>query len=374
MTKADAFVDPAGRASARLYYRQEAQQKTAAIETAELETSNMERSRTTRMTQASTLRLPQNERLDYWDDYNARTLIGFRCSSLADHGLNATQSNYTLSCLGIADIRGNEHSVERSPALMRQFPKHSVFACCLVEGKGYFVQGGQCITVSAGETIVYDTRKPYVFGFVSTTRQLLIDLPAGRFASCAGDGADRLPLLLPPLTGVESMLGTTLRTTILQFLLEQSECAAPAFEERIQTLLDSMLRCRLHGASNSVSSMSYLLTIKQYVADHLGDAELTPDAIAKAVGMSVRHMNRMLAADDTSLSAYIWSQRIGKAHADLVNPRLHHCSTGEIAFRWGFSSQSHFSRVIHRRFGITPTELRCVAAGNTRRSELAERV
>lgn len=34
------------------------------------------------------------------------------------------------------------------------------------------------LTVSAGETIVYDTRKPYVFGFVSTVRQLLIDLPA----------------------------------------------------------------------------------------------------------------------------------------------------------------------------------------------------
>ena len=315
------------------------------------------------MTQASTLHLPLSERLDYWDDYNARTLVGFRCSSLSDSGLNATQSNYTLPCLGIADIRGNEHSVERGPALTRQFPKHSVFASCLVEGKGYFVQGGECITVSAGETIVYDTRKPYVFGFVSTMRQLLIGLPASTFASCSGQGSDCLPLLLPPLTGVESMLGATLRSTILQFLLTPSECVAQAFEERAQTLLGSMLRCRLHGASNSVSSMSYLLTIKQYVAVHLGDATLTPDVVAKAVGVSIRHINRMLASDDTSLSAYIWSQRINRARADLVNPRLLHCNTGEIAFRWGFSSQSHFSRVIHRRFGVTPTELRREATG-----------
>jgi AraC-like DNA-binding protein len=323
----------------------------------------LEHSRATRMTQASTLHLPASERLDYWDDYNAQALVGFRCSSLSDRGLNATQSNYALSCLSIADIRGNEHSVERGPALTRQFPKHSVFACCLVEGKGYFVQGGQCITVSAGETIVYDTRKPYVFGFVSTTRQLLIDLPTSRFGSCTGLDTDCLPLLLPPLTGVQSMLGATLRATILQFLLDPSEEASLGFEERAQTLLGSMLRCRLHGASSSVSSMSYLLSIKQYVADHLSDANLTPDAIAKAVGVSIRHINRMLVSDDTSLSAYIWSQRIGKAHEDLVNPRLHHCSTGEIAFRWGFSSQSHFSRVIHRRFGVTPTELRRSAAG-----------
>jgi AraC-like DNA-binding protein len=168
---------------------------------------------------------------------------------------------------------------------------------------------------------------------------------------------------LPSLTGVQSMLGATLRATILQFLLEPSERAAPAFEERAQMLLGSLLRCHLHGASNSVSSMSYLLTIKQYVADHLSDARLTPDAIAKAVGVSIRHINRMLASDDTSLSAYIWSQRMGKAYADLIDPQLHHCSTGEIAFRWGFSSQSHFSRVIHRRFGVTPTELRRGAAG-----------
>jgi AraC-like DNA-binding protein len=322
----------------------------------------MEPKRVPGMTQASTLRLPVSERLDYWDAYNARALVGLRCSSLSERGLRATQSNYALSSLHLADIRGNEHSIERGPGLTRQFPKDSVFACYLVEGIGYFVQNEQCITVGTGETIVYDTRKPYVFGFLSNMRQLLIDLPAGTFASRTGTGTDCLPVILPPLTGVQSMLGATLRAAILQFLLDPSEQAASAFEERAQTLLGSMLRCRLHGASNSVSSMSYLLTVKQYVAEHLGDAALTPDAIAKAVGLSVRHVNRMLVSDDTSLSAYIWSQRIGKAYADLVDPRLLNCSTGEIAFRWGFASQSHFSRVIRDRFGVTPTELRLQAA------------
>jgi AraC-like DNA-binding protein len=358
LTGADVFVDHAGHATGQAAVSERGAMEIAAIKTVEPGVTSMEHAPAIRMTQASTLQLPLSEQLDYWDDYNARTLVGFRCSSLSDIGLNATQTNYTLPRLGIADIRGNEHSVERGPALTRQFPKHSVFACCLVEGKGYFVQSGQCIAVSAGETIVYDTHKPYVFGFMSTARQLLIDLPTDRFASCAGGGSGHLPLLLPALTGVESMLGATLRATILQFLAEPSGCTAPAFEERVQALLGSMLRCRLHGASHSVSSMSYVLTIKQHIANHLGDARLTPDSIAKAVGVSVRHMNRMLAADDTSLSAYIWSQRIGKARADLIDPRLRHCSTGDIAFRWGFSSQSHFSRVIHRRFGVTPTELR----------------
>jgi AraC-like DNA-binding protein len=33
-------------------------------------------------------------------------------------------------------------------------------------------------------------------------------------------------------------------------------------------------------------------------------------------------------------------------------------SIGEIAFRWGFSSQAHFSRAIRARYDNSPTELR----------------
>ncbi|CAH2797764.1 MAG: hypothetical protein CBARDCOR_5463 [uncultured Caballeronia sp.] len=236
------------------------------------------------------------------------------------------------------------------------------FGLCVLScrRKGYFVQSGQCITVSAGEMIVYDTRKPYVFGFVSTTRQLLIDLPAGRFASCAGKGSAHLPLLLPALTGVESMLGTTLRATILQFLLEPSEYAASAGGIR-RTSPDVAW---LHAALPSSWCVEFC------VVDVLLADDKTVCCRPSERRQSHARFNRQgrgsahspyepdacrgrYLAERLHLVAKNWQTSHGP-HQFPVTPLQHRGNR----FRWGFSSQSHFSRVIHRRFGVTPTELR----------------
>lgn len=69
---------------------------------------------------------PASQRLDQWEAYNASFLVGLRCSSYADEGLNARQSNMRLGQLAMADIDGNAHVIERTPQLVRQHPKESV--------------------------------------------------------------------------------------------------------------------------------------------------------------------------------------------------------------------------------------------------------
>ena len=76
---------------------------------------------------------PARERVRYWESYTTSELIGLRCSTYAEEGLNARQRNFDLGALRIADIVGNEHVVERTMPIVRRHPKHSLFACLLLE-------------------------------------------------------------------------------------------------------------------------------------------------------------------------------------------------------------------------------------------------
>ncbi|NML31494.1 helix-turn-helix domain-containing protein [Paraburkholderia antibiotica] len=315
-------------------------------------------------TQGSTANVPVAQRLEYWDAYNATALVGLRCSSLSQRGLQATTTNIVLKDLCLADIMGNDHIIERSPALVRQYPKDSVFACQIVHGSAYFIQNERCTLIDTGETIVYDTRYPYLFGFLSEMRQFLIDIPVSAFAERFGIDLSGAPLKLTRHVGTGAMLGATLRSTLDVFFKDPVKADLGALVDHAGALLEAMIDCEIHGERHSRSSMSYLLTARQYIAQRLGDPELTPQSVADAAGISLRHLNRMFAAEDQSISAYIWSKRASHAHADLMDPMLAKTTVSEIGFRWGFSSQAHFSRAIRDRFGASPNALREIAAGS----------
>src|SRR5687768_3945305 len=141
------------------------------------------------ISRATTERIAPAERIHYWEDYNRRALVGLSCTSYSERGLLARQTNIELGELRLAEITGNAHVIERSPQTVRSAPKDSVFATLLLKGEAVFLHENGCLAATAGELCVYDTRRPYLFGFSSSMRQLLVDVPRDLFErACAGSG------------------------------------------------------------------------------------------------------------------------------------------------------------------------------------------
>jgi AraC-like DNA-binding protein len=309
-------------------------------------------------TRGSTADVPVRDRMAYWEAICAATLVGLRCSSLSSRDLEVEKTSLALPDLGIADISGQDHLIERSPALVRQLPKESLFACQILRGSAYFIQRDRCLLAQTGDLVVYDTRVPYLFGFLTPMRQLLIDIPITTFDSRLDAELAALPLRIAPKPGVGAMLGATLRTSVERFMRYPVERDAAPFVEHTRTLVAELIDAEVNGGGASRASLSYLLTAKQYITTHLGDPELGAQAVADAVGLSLRHLSRLFAAEGESITQHIWSQRLSHAHRELIDTRLRKTSIGEIAFRWGFSSQAHFSRAIRERYGASPAALR----------------
>ena len=108
---------------------------------------------------------------------------------------------------------------------------------------------------------------------------------------------------------------------------------------------------------------SALLRLKMVIDTRLSDPSLKPAEAAAAAGISVRYANELLAQDNYSLERYILRRRLERCRRALEDPMQVHRMIGEIAFGWGFSDHSHFTRRFRAEFGMTPGDCRKVQQG-----------
>ncbi len=99
-----------------------------------------------------------------------------------------------------------------------------------------------------------------------------------------------------------------------------------------------------------------LRRVKRFIESRLGDPELDPAMAAQALGLSSRYLNALFEAEGLSLMRYVWARRLENCRRDLASDAR--APIGEIAYRWGFSDLSHFSRTFRRRFGQSAREAR----------------
>jgi len=100
------------------------------------------------------------------------------------------------------------------------------------------------------------------------------------------------------------------------------------------------------------------MKIRTAIDERLADPGLSPISVAAAVGISVRYANMLLAPQNLSLRRLIIKLRLDRCHVALADAAFVHRTISEIAFAWGFSDLSHFSRVFKHAYGASPREFR----------------
>lgn len=311
-------------------------------------------------TRWSTRDVATADRVDYWNSKNTALLVGLRSVSFdEDDGLLAEQANYDMGGLRLADIAGNQHVIERHADLIRAHPKPAIFASLVLKGEGFFYQGKTCHKLVAGDLLFYDTQRPYMIGFTSEMRQFIFDCPPAFLA-------------LPEQGGLSSSVKVDGRHGAARWLLAalrhegrglssatQDACALAKQRLEIQALLQTVLAGQLSGTLDAGFSAPYLAAAKSYIRQHLTEPALQAEQVAQALGLSGRHLNRLFQAEcQTTVTRYIRQQRLLAARHDLSDAGLQGQEVGLIAYKWGFSSQSHFTRLFRQAFGQTPMQCR----------------
>lgn len=313
------------------------------------------------ISQATTEEVAPRERIAFWEDYNRRALVGLSCSSYSEGGLLARQTNFEVGGVRLADISGNAHVIERSPQLARAVPKDSIFATLLVKGDAVFMHEHGCLSATAGDLVVYDTRRPYLFGFSGTMRQFLVDIPRELFVQECMTGGVPTPMLFGRDTAREGELVMALRSVLAGMVAPAAGGMPGGTRQDVLDLIKLLGRERSGDRPVSATYQAMLIVAEDYIERHLHDPCLTPGQVAGVLGVSVRHLGRIFEPVGATPSRYITERRLQRAREQLTGGGATGTTIADVAYRWGFSSQAHFARLFRAHFGCTPTEARSQA-------------
>jgi AraC-like DNA-binding protein len=118
----------------------------------------------------------------------------------------------------------------------------------------------------------------------------------------------------------------------------------------------------ISGSGRQSLSDKRLQDVLRFIEIHLSDPKLSIATVAKGCGISDRYLSFLLKLHGTPFSTLVWEKRLQIAKQWLSSSRPSEATVSEIAYKVGFKSPAHFSRMFKRTFQLSPRQYR--AAGS----------
>jgi AraC-like DNA-binding protein len=292
-------------------------------------------------------------RFDAWSDALAATHLPFAVD-LSDPvaAFSAEVRQHRMGELSLVDALASPHRGVRTRRQVVGADADLVGLQYVVAGRELIDIGGEQTVLGPGDLVLWDGDADTGYAVLEPLHKRTLIMPRpvaaavlpgyrGRFfAHVSATG---------PVPG--ALVGLlTLLSTELTSMDGGARTASAALALQLVRSLDP---ARAHPRPRS-SHRELRDRVLQYVENNLGDPALSPATIAAEHAVSVRTLYAALDGLGTTLAAHIRNQRLARCHAELV------CSSGsvgDIAFRWGFRNQAHFSRVFRRRYATSPRKV-----------------
>jgi AraC-like DNA-binding protein len=263
-------------------------------------------------------------------------------SSLGDHTVRVAQAGDVR----IEEIRVATGDGGRQAARERTSLQQLVF---VLHGGIHMRQQGSPLHVEADSWSLVDTGL-CPLAVASGTHAIVLTLPALRLSGAhatvhAGCG------------GVARVLLDLARSTV-EVAAQLGEPARAEIGNSLTELARLLLRDDAGQQPRQSGRTILCERVKTFVRRHLHQSNLSIDYIARSFHCTKRYLHKAFGESACSLNQFIWEQRLQRCAQDLANAEFGDRSVTEIAFSWGFSNSSHFSRTFRQRFGMPPSVYR----------------
>ena len=307
----------------------------------------------------STSEVHPRDRLSYWLDVVQNSF--FRHTFRATH--NSTfHGEIKAGCVGSLNIAQSSLVSGRASRTARDQARDDIddiFLNVRLTGTSIVGNHSREAIHGPGTIMLLDARRPGETWDQTPTTSIFACVPRAGLEARLGnlDGLTALPLAPEqPVVGLAvsfmSMLAEragSFDETIGSKLAEQAlDLVALAFSTATGRT----------GAALSSARATALFRLKSAIEGRLCEPGLKPAAVAVAAGMSVRYANDLLAQEGFSVERYIVHRRLERCRQAFADAKQAHRMVGEIAFAWGFSDLSHFSRRFRAAYGMAPSDYR----------------
>lgn len=287
--------------------------------------------------------VPSGSRLAAWNYVVGGLFDGMAVD--APEGLDARWSSCTLGDVRLSAVSSSQATVRRwfdRPPVDDGYGKVHLQK----RGTSLTTQKEAQTLLSAGDITFCASDRPYTIQLSDRNLMYVVEFPR----AAIGEDAFTPGRLLPHDSPVAGVLND-----FLDSLLRQSWPDSLDVEEG-KALGDIILSLLRRSASDMPASGRHMDLIRQIMAfidANIFESSLRTRTIADAFSLSTRAVLALFAELSTTPTLYIIGRRLALA-ADRLTAGGEAASLSDIAYEFGFSDASHFSRHFKRHYRMTP--------------------
>ncbi len=236
-----------------------------------------------------------------------------------------------------------------------QIEEPSVILLSYLAGGEHIEFGGQRYSVAAGDTFIWDSSQATTFEVYESLHKVALAMPSRLLSHNALSALNQMPRKFDPSSGSRFLLRNLIKA-VADRDFDDAEVEA-------DTILDAVNAFVL-GALPGVSSADINLREQQrrevirYIEQHLPDPGLSVGQIASVHRISKRYLHWLFRDQAVTVNEFIILKRLAGCKADLQRLDGNATQISQIAYAWGFSNISHFSRRYRACYGESPSETR----------------
>jgi AraC-like DNA-binding protein len=297
------------------------------------------------------------DRLSYWSSILSSTYTPVSVDNMNPLECESELSALQLGSITFAAQRGCAQRCVRARPEIRRTTEHC-FNLLLVLSGSWHVTHVARARFGPGDLIFHDSRYPLDVDLPPNHSDFNLQLSEQFVRKWVPNPA----WLVARRISVDSHWGRVLSSYVAQLSPEfvlQAPLPQSMLIDQVGALL-ALTATELRGDRAAWTPVER--SVRDQVYDHIKqrctETSLQAADIASSLNISTRTLHRTLAACEETFGAMLIQARVDVAMRMLQSPLFDRVTTAEIGRRAGFSDASHFTRVVRRRTGQTPLQMR----------------
>ena len=301
----------------------------------------------------STSGLTPKKQIQCWTDALTELCGQFDVDPLDASSLEGRVNYTTVSRLKLCQIEVSQHRIAHPVSRAGSSEHPFVKILFQTYGVSHFEQNGSHFDLMPGDCFAYDVSCPHTIVSPSLTRHDVVIVPT-ELVQERGFHSGRLPACkISARTGTGRIAYDFMHTAF-----DEAPKLSPQTAQGVaDTLIDLLLLPlrEIDTAFDRGGPVALYERAKAFIHDHLRDPDLSIDQISMALGCTKRYLHMLFSDRGLTVSEFIWRARLLNCRQELETQAGR--TITDVAFSWGFSSSSHFSRVFRNHFGIVPSSI-----------------
>ena len=301
----------------------------------------------------STSGLAPKKQIQFWTEALTDLCGRFDVDPLEASSLEARINYTTVSQLKLCQFEVSQHRIAHTASRVRLSEHPFVKILFQTHGTSHFEQNGRRIDVTPGDCLAYDVSCPHTIVSPSLTRHEVVIVPKALLRERGFRSAKMSACKLSARTGTGRIA-----YDFVHAAFGEATKLSPYNATGVADSLIDLLLLPLREADtmfDRAGPEAMYVRAEAFIREHLRDPDLCIDQISAALGCTKRYLHMLFSDKGMTVSDRIWQARLQHCRHELETQAGK--TITDVAFSWGFSSSSHFSRVFRKYFGFVPSSI-----------------